>query len=197
MCAEAARLAEEHGFPYVLGMATVNRGWALMMQHRTEVGIPMLRDGVAKVERTGAGLARPLYLFMLAAAHAMEGDRKSALARIDEAFREFERTGERLHEAPLLVAKGRLLADGTGRSSRAAGSAIEDCLRRAIDVARAQGARLFHLRAAVALARHCRERGRADDAVEALGAAYAWFEERPEAAIEVAEAGRLLAALQA
>jgi DNA-binding winged helix-turn-helix (wHTH) protein/tetratricopeptide (TPR) repeat protein len=196
-CAEAVRLAEEHGFPYVLGMATVNRGWALMMQGRTETGISMLRDGVAKVERTGAGLARSLYLGMLAAAHVLEGDRRSGLARFDQALDEVERSGERLHEAPLLLGKSRLLVSESGRVSRAAAGAAEDCLRRALDLARTQGARLFELRAAVALARHCRERGRVDDAREALGEAYAWFADRPSAADEIGEAGRLLAELRA
>ena len=65
-----------------------------------------------------------------------------------------ERTGERIHEAALLIAKSHLLAGGgeRGRSSRAAADAAEACLRRALDVARAQGARLLELRAAVALA---------------------------------------------
>ena len=71
--AEAVRLAEEHGFPHVLGMATINRGWALMMQGKTEAGIAMLRDGVAMMDRTGAALVRPSYLGMLAAADVMEG----------------------------------------------------------------------------------------------------------------------------
>jgi DNA-binding winged helix-turn-helix (wHTH) protein/tetratricopeptide (TPR) repeat protein len=197
--AEAARLAEEHGFPYVLGMATVTRGWALMMQGQSEAGIPMLRDGVAMVERTGAGLVRPSYLGMLAGAHVLEGDRSAAAARFDEALGEVERTGERLHEAPLLIGKSHLLAGGSerGRASRAAANAAEDCLRRAIDVAHAQGARLLELRAAVALARHCRERGRSGEARAPLSAAYAWFADRPPAAAEIRAAQSLLATLEA
>jgi DNA-binding winged helix-turn-helix (wHTH) protein/predicted ATPase len=195
---EAVRLAEEHGFPYVLGMATVNRGWALMMQGRLQEGAAMLRDGVKMVDRTGAALIRPSYLGMLAATHVMEGDRTSAAARFDEALAEVERTGERVHEAPLLVAKSHRLANGDdpGRSRAAAGEA-EACLRRALGVARAQGARLVELRAAVALARHCRERGRAADAREPLAGAYAWFARRSPAALEIAAAERLLAELRA
>jgi tetratricopeptide (TPR) repeat protein len=196
--AEAVRLAEEHGFAYVLGMATINRAWALMMEGQTEAGIPLLRDGVAKVERTGAELVRPAYLAMLATAHVMEGDRKSALACFDEGFAEVERTGERLHEAPLLIAKSHLLVEGGegGKSSRATDKAAEDCLRRALEVAHGQGARFVELRAAVALARHCRERGRPEDARAPLSAAYAWFADRPAMAPEIAAAQHLLAALE-
>jgi tetratricopeptide (TPR) repeat protein len=193
-CAAAMRLGEEHGFPHVLGMATVGRGWAVMMQGRADVGVPMLRDGVAQVERSGAVLVRPSYLGMLAAAHVLEGDRAAALARFDEALAEVERTGERLHEAPLLVGKSHLLAAGpaaVGRS-RAAGAA-EECLRRALAVARAQGARLLELRAALALARHCQARERGGDVRAALEAASAWFEAHDSAAPELAAARRLLA----
>ena len=67
--AEAARLAEEHGFPYVLGMATVNRGWALMMQGKTETGIrDAARRRGAWWTGPGAALVRPSYLGMLATA---------------------------------------------------------------------------------------------------------------------------------
>ena len=197
--AEAVRLAEEHGFPYVLGMATVDRAWALMMQGQTAAGIAMLRDGVAIVDRTGAALVRPSYLAMLAAADVMEGDRKSAVARFEDALAEVERTGERFQEAALLIAKSNLLADAAdgGRSSRAVANEAEACLRRALDVARTQGARLLELRAAVALARHCRDRRRSAEAREPLTAAYAWFAKRQPAVPEVAAAQRMLADLEA
>jgi adenylate cyclase len=135
---------------------------------------------------------------MLAGAHVLEGDRASALARFEEALAEVERHGERFHEAPLLIGKSHLLAAGAehGRSSRAAASAAEECLRRALDIARVQGARLIELRAAVALARHCRARGRAEEAREPLRAAYDWFAARALEAREVDAARRLLAALE-
>jgi len=197
--AEAARLAEEQGYPYVLGMATVNRGWALMMQGKTGPGIAMLRDGVARVDGTGASLVRPSYLGMLAAAHVLEGDRKAAMARLDEALGEVARTGERFHEAALLIGKGNLLAEGgdRGRSSRAVATTAEDCLRRALDVAHAQGARLAELGAAVALARHCRERGRIAEARTVLTTAHAWFVNHRPAAPAIMAARSLLAELRA
>lgn len=196
-CAEAMRIAEDHGFPYVLGMATVNRGWALMMQGKTDTGIPMLREGVAIVDRTGAALMRPSYLGMLAAADVMEGDRRSALARLDEALGEVQRSGEVFQEAPLLIGKSHLLAAGGERSrpSRPASNAAEDCLRRALEVARSQGARLLELRAAVALARHYRARDRHEEARALLTAAYEWFADRPTATPETRAAQQLLAEL--
>jgi adenylate cyclase len=191
--AEAARLAEEQGFPHVLGMATVNRGWALVMQGKPERGIPMLRDGVAAVEATGAALLRPSYLGMLAAADTIEGNRRSALRRLDEALAEVERTGERLHEGPLLIAKSRLLAaGGDGRAVRTGAEAAEACLRRALEVGQAQGAPLIVLRAALALARHCERRGRVAEVRALLAAALVPFAGARAATPEVVAARRLV-----
>src|SRR5262249_33779145 len=139
---EALRIAEEHGFPHVRGMAMVNRGWALLMQGQTTTGIPTLHEGVDAVGATGARLLRPSYFGLLAVADAMEGQHESAAERFDEALLELERTGEHLHEAALLIGKSHLLAQ---RAGRPAACAAETCLRRALEIARAQGARLLEL----------------------------------------------------
>jgi adenylate cyclase len=131
-------------------MALVNRGWGLVMLGEPATGIPILRDGIAAVEATGARLIRSTYLAMLAAVATFEGDPAATVRLIEEAFDEIERSGERVQEAGLLVARNQLLTFA-GRLDE---QASETCLRRAIDVARAQGSRLLELRAAIALARH-------------------------------------------
>jgi predicted ATPase/DNA-binding winged helix-turn-helix (wHTH) protein len=178
LSAEAAALAEAHGFPHVLGMATANQGWAAIAQGKIESGVPMLRRGVAAVEATGAALLRPQYLGMLAAADAIEGNATGAVRRIDEALAEAERSGERLHEAGLLIEKGRL-----------ASALADECLRRALDVARRQGARLLELRAATALA----GRGRSDEARALLAASLAPFADARTLAPEVVAGREILA----
>lgn len=193
--AESVRLAEEHHFPYVRGMALANRGWALIMLGKAATGIPVLRDGIAAVEATGARLLRASYLAMLAAADAIEGDHATAARRLDEGLAEVEQTGERLHEATLLIAKSHLLvaASPQGRPTAASVLAAETCLRRAIDVAHAQGARLLGLRAAVALARHCAKDRRPAEGRALLVAAHAPFEGLASLAPEIGAARRLLA----
>jgi tetratricopeptide (TPR) repeat protein len=175
--AESVRIAEEHGFPHVLGMAKINRGWSLLMRGNPGVAIPMIYEGVAEVDATGAQLVRPAYLGMLAAADAVGGDGGAAARRIDESLAEIERTGERLHEPALLVAKSMLLARGVPDQEppRRSAEAAEARLRRALELAREQGARLFELRAAVALAQHCRTHGDAADGRAALESAHAPF----------------------
>lgn len=190
---EAARLAAEHGFPHVLGMATANQGWALVMQGKAAIGISTLRDGVATVAATGAALVRPQYLGMLAAADALEGDRQGAERRFDDGLAEVERTGERLHEVGLLIGKSHLLATAGAAQSGDDAKAAERCLQRALDVARTQGARLLELRAAIALARHWRKRGRAAAGRTLLASAHAFFKDAGPLAPEIAAARRLLA----
>jgi DNA-binding winged helix-turn-helix (wHTH) protein/tetratricopeptide (TPR) repeat protein len=186
---QAERLAEEHGFPYVLGVAMANRGWAVIRQGNLATGIPLLRDAIAAIDATGAALVRPQYLGMLAAADAIEGRFEVAAARIDEALAEMERSGERLHEVHLLIGKSRLAAGDD--------DAVEALLRRAVDVARRQGARLLELRVAVDLARHRRQRGDADAARALLAEAHDPFAGGPASTPDIAAARRLLTELSA
>ena len=194
LAAEGMRLAEEHGFPHVLGMAMVTCGWSMFMQGKATEGIALVRRGVAAVEETGATLLRSSYLGMLATAEALQGDRAAAARSYDAALAEAERSGERVHLAPVLIGKSHLLAGGGpgGRSSRAAAAAAEECLHRALDVARSQGARLLELRAAIALARHYDSQGRGVEGRAQLRAVYEWFAQRAGTAPEILSARKLL-----
>ncbi len=188
--AEAIMLAEEHGFPHVRGMAMTNRGWSLVMLGKAPAGIPLLREGVAALDATGSRLVRPSYLAMLAAADAMEGDRRSARQRFDDAVDEMDRSGERFHEALILTGRGEMLALTDPTESGAA--AAEAYLRLARDVAVAQGARLLELRAAIGFARFCLARDRQAEALPLLAAALAPFADTHIAAPEIVTARELL-----
>ena len=175
LSAEGATLAEEHGFPHVLGIATINRGWAMMMQGHAAIGIPMLREGVAAVEATGAALMHSAYLGMLAAADAMEGDRAAALRCFDQGLAEAQISGERLNLAGLLIGKSHLLMrGGTGGGRRAQRwkrrrSACGARSRWRAGKVRASSS----CAAAVALARHCDRQGREAEGRAVLSAAHA------------------------
>ena len=53
----------------------------------------------------------------------------------------------------------------------------EDCFERALEVARAQQAKSWELRAATSMARLWREQGKRDEARELLAPVYGWFTE--------------------
>jgi hypothetical protein len=110
-------------------------GMAVIMQGNPAAGIPILREGVAAVDATGAALVRPQYLGMLGGRRRDRGPFRRAAARVDEALAEMERvpvsacTGPAPdREEPPLVPKD---------------ERVEACLRRALDVARLQGARML------------------------------------------------------
>ncbi|MFN8600991.1 MAG: AAA family ATPase [Candidatus Binatia bacterium] len=196
---EAARLADEHGFPHVRGMALANQGWSQVMQGRVSDGIASLGDGIALVDETGAALVRPQYLGMLAAADALQGDVSRAERRFDEGLELVERTGERLHEVGLLLGKSQLLVSteqATRTRAKARADAAEGCLRRALDTARGQGALLLELRVALALARHLSKRDRPGEARTLLAAALERFADARALVPEIAAGRRLLVKLE-
>jgi hypothetical protein len=96
-----------------------------------------------------------------------------------------------MHEAALLIGKSRLLAQRA--AGRPAARAAETCLRRALEVAHGQGARLLELRAALALARHCRTHRRAGEGRALLNEAHAWFADHAAVTPEISAARRFLA----
>jgi predicted ATPase len=90
-------------------------------------------------------------LTLLARAQARNGFIAEALRSIDEAFVTSARTGERFYTAELHRLKGELqLVNGADAESRLL---AEQEFRKALDIARTQGAKLLVLRAAVSLGR--------------------------------------------
>jgi predicted ATPase len=75
-------------------------------------------------------------------------------------------------EAELHRLRGEALLAGAGTVTEA-----ETAIQQAIDVARRQNAKSWELRAAVSLARLCRQQGRREEAAALLAPIYAWFTE--------------------
>ncbi|HIC82004.1 MAG TPA: hypothetical protein EYP07_13745 [Kiloniellaceae bacterium] len=87
-------------------------------------------------------------------------------------------TGERWYEAELHRIRGELLLS----AARPEPARAEPEFRRALDLADAQGARLWGLRAAVSLAELYLDHGDAAAARDVLEPLHAWFEATPAAA---------------
>jgi adenylate cyclase len=114
----------------------------------------------------------PYDLALLAEVCGQAGLVEEGLAALGEALGIVDRTGERNYEAELHRLQGELRLRHEEPAEEP-----ESCFRRALDIARRQGARSLELRAATSLARVVAGRGRRDDARTTLGDVYSQFAE--------------------
>jgi tetratricopeptide (TPR) repeat protein len=165
--AEAERaltVAREQSFAFWIGLATSLKGAALAQMGQAADAVPLLTDGLSRVEATGCEMVHQHFLGCLADALWATGQRAEAWAALDRAFELTLRDCERYVEAELLRRKAAFLLD----ESPANAPAAAECLEAALTVAREQGARFFELRAAVALGRLWQTHGRADAARDSI-----------------------------
>ena len=183
-------LSREQGFTQRLATGTILLGWALTAQGQKAEGVGQVRQGLAAFRATGAELARPYYLALLAEVYAKVGQREDGLALLAEALATVHKTGERLWEAELHRLKGELLLALSVEKHTEA----ETCFHQALDIARRQQAKSLELRAAVSLSRLWQRRGKRAKAHQLLAAIYNWFTEGFDTA-DLREAKGLLEAL--
>ena len=166
-------LAAEQGFPHFVGTGTFFRGWAMAAGGAVEEGIAEMRRGLAAKRATGAEIKVPYDLGLLAAAEVAAGRPIQALQLLAEAVDKVESTKERWFEAELWRLWGETLLRADTRDPTRA----EECFRRALDVAAAQGARWWELRATASVARLHAERGGWGQARDLLEPMFGWFTE--------------------
>jgi adenylate cyclase len=183
-CDAFMALAAEQGFAFLLAEGTISRGWALAEQGRVEAGLEQMHRGIAAQRAAGTEMGRPSHLALLADASAKAGRPEDGLRAVEEALATVAETGERSYEAELYRLKGEILAQLGGPEGQQADGESEahDCLQRAIDVARRQGARSLELRAALSLARLQRTGRRGAQGRRLLRDVYASFTEGFETA---------------
>lgn len=148
---------------------------ALLLRRGDAAGIPLLRAALDEFRETGLRLRYPAYLGALAAGLGMHGQADEGRALIEEALACSARSEERWCLPELLRIKGELL-------EQASAADAEQCYRRAMELARRQGALSWELRAATSFARLCRRQGREAEGVAPLAAVYGGFSEGYETA---------------
>ena len=183
-------LCTEQGSPLYVAWATTLRGWALVTQGQTAEGIAQMRQGLAATRTTGAEGLVPYWLALLAEACGHTGQADEGLHLLAEALAVADHNTERWYEAELYRLKGELLLAQSPYQQTAA----EACFQQALDIASAQRARSWELRAAVSLSRLWQQQGKRDDARTLLEPVYDWFTEGFDTT-ELQEAKSLLEAL--
>jgi predicted ATPase len=148
-------LSNKHGFPHYLAYAKILRGWAMTRQGELNDGIEQMRLGLdSRRESTGAELARPFFLALLAEAHGRAGSPRDGLDVLREAREVTERTGERWWEPEIRRLEGELLLIDSPDNVAAA----EACFRNSLDLSHQSGSHSLELRAAISEFRMCLER---------------------------------------
>ncbi|GAB3627494.1 adenylate/guanylate cyclase domain-containing protein [Pandoraea terrae] len=189
-------LSTEQGLPYWLAWGTLFRGWALTERDSLQDGIAQMSQGVAAARAAGGEDQRSYFLALLADRYRSAGDREAGVGMLEQAMAIMDKTGERCFEAELHRLKGIMLL-GAGNhddGAPACSDEAEACFRKAIAVARHQGARSLELRAVSSLARLWQCEGKIAEARQALSEVYGWFTEGFDTA-DLREAKALLDAL--
>ena len=184
----AVAIASEQGFAAWRAEGTVLRGWAIARLGNADDGISRLRRGYEAWCATGANNLRPYLLMLLGDACLAARRHDDAAEALQDAFDAIAESGERCWEPEVQRLRGEaMLAMEPARTAEA-----ESCFRAAIEIAVAQGARGWELRAATSLARSLGNRGERAEARNLLTAVLASFGEGA-AVHDVREARMLLA----
>jgi hypothetical protein len=182
-----ATIARDEGFVYLLSVAQLRLGAALMAEDRDE-GARLLRQGLEGQRATGSTLHLLYGLIAFAEMCIAAGWEDEAGATIDEGQQLVRLSTAHWCHAEIHRLAGELcFVRGAARESEVA-------FERAIAVARQQHARSFELRAATSLARLWRDQGRRADARDLLAPVYPWFTEGFDTA-DLKDAKALLAQL--
>jgi class 3 adenylate cyclase/tetratricopeptide (TPR) repeat protein len=169
---EEIAIGTEQGFQLWHALGTLHKGAGMLLEGRTEGGLPLLLKGLGAFRATGAEVRLPAYL-------SMRGDAYIRLARFDDGAKALaeglavaEKNDDRSHEAELYRLKGELHLIEANDQTAAVG-----CFHKAIEIARRQQSRAWELRATMSLARIWRRQGRRDQAGVALAAIFGTFTE--------------------
>jgi DNA-binding winged helix-turn-helix (wHTH) protein/predicted ATPase len=175
---EVVHKGREQGLTPMLALGQVLHGWSLALQGRDEEGVRELQDGIARWQSTGAGLATPSWMYLLASALAKAGRSREALDTIDDALARLERTEERWPECELYILKGSTIARAGHQNGGAERHAeAERLLRRALHLAAKRESPALRLRAANALSPLLCDQGRTQEAEALVVSAYGAFTE--------------------
>jgi class 3 adenylate cyclase/predicted ATPase len=183
-------VANEVVVPYLQAEARFQSGWALAEERRPQEGIEAMREGMEAHASSGARADLQYYLCTLAEAHGECGRILEGLSLLDEAFRIVNASGSKLHVPELHRIRGKLRSKLDPRDPL-----VEDCYRKALDLARSERTRSYELRAARSLARRYGAQDRRSEARDVLLPIYEWFTEGHDTR-DLVEARALLEQLQ-
>jgi len=170
---ELVALAAEKAAPAFIAHGMADQSCALALGGEASKAVQLFERAIAYDRALGSTVEIPGCLSVLAKAHADLGQFEDARRCIGEAIAAGEASGERWWEAEFHRMAGEIELIAPERDVAKAETSFE----RALEIARAQQARSFELRAATSLARVRRDQGRHAEAHALLAPIYGWFTE--------------------
>ena len=170
-CRTSTSLAGEHGLPFYQVFAEILAGCAAVQHGDGARGVEAIKRGICTWQSLGSTLGVPWFLGELAEGLRSIGRCDEALNVVSDALHRTEGSGEREFAAELYRIAGTAMMT-QGKSVEA-----ENSFRRAIEIARTQGARMWDLRATTSLAPLLAKQGRRAEARTMLAEIYGWFTE--------------------
>jgi predicted ATPase len=164
-------LAGKHELGISVAMGQCFEAMLMNLRGETTDALPAFRNGTEKFRATGFGAFLPLILSNFAERLGEAGQVDEALVTIDEAFARTKVLGHQWFLADLLRINGRLVLKA-GNASEA-----ERNFQHALDLAHAQGALAWELRAARNLAELRQTQGRGEEGQLILSGVYDRFTE--------------------
>jgi DNA-binding response OmpR family regulator/class 3 adenylate cyclase/predicted ATPase len=160
---ELLELSEEYGLLQPRSFALIFRGWALALCGKSSEGIASLAEGLGAFSRMGGRMHLTRSLCLMAESLLASERYSEGLEYVTRALDIATEIREQWYLSRLHLVRAELLRAGSPGGKRG-----EASLRRALAVARGQGARGWELRASVSLARVWFDRGQQSDAAELL-----------------------------
>lgn len=183
---QAVALSKETGFPFLLGIGFIMRGWARMQAGKTSKTIAHINGGITTMQSIGADLGRPMFLFFLAQSYQYNGQIQEGIDTINVAIETAIENEEHLNLPDLYRLKGELIEFHGAKETE-----IESCYLHAIEFARQQNAKLMELQALMSLLKFQEAKNEDDEIRNQLAEVYAWFSEGYETLV-LKEARNLL-----
>jgi tetratricopeptide (TPR) repeat protein len=165
-------LGEKYGFEHYFRAGRMYRGWALAHCGDPWTGASLVRESINGHRADGSRQFEPYWRSVLAETLLLAGELKEANDEITAALSFADETGNTYWSAHLLKLKGDVAFALSGIEAEA-----EAWYCRALDLAKAQGAKSLALRASVSLARLWQRQGKCADAHVLLSRIYTWFTE--------------------
>jgi class 3 adenylate cyclase len=170
--AELFQVVSEHGSAVGVANAIMLKGWLRTIRGDHHGGLAELREGLAAWHATGSKFHASYRFARAADACRIAGLVDEGLGLIADAFEAAQSNEERWYLAEEHRLRGELLRL-RGRDS----GQVEAEYRRALEIARRQGAKTWELRASTSLARLWRDQAKRSEARDLLTPIHGWFTE--------------------